>query len=95
MAEIIYTDHLKLRLNIRKIPENYPREIYEEPDQLFEDKLEGNSIAVRKMQYNNKNRNMMIAFEKSGAGVEIITIHPISDEKILNRVMTGRWVKNE
>ena len=27
--------------------------------------------------------------------VNIVTIHPITDEKILNRVISGRWTKNE
>ena len=35
----------------------------------------------------------MIAFEKKGNDVEIITIHPIKDEQIINRVINKRWSK--
>jgi hypothetical protein len=93
MIELIYTDHLKLRLSIRKIPDSYPRKIYEKPEQKFADASEGNLIAIKKLLYGNKIRNMMIAYEEEGSKVEIITIHPISEEKIVSRVLSGRWVK--
>lgn len=38
---------------------------------------------------------MMIAYEEKNGEVEIITIHPISDEKIVNRMISGRWIKHE
>lgn len=36
---------------------------------------------------------MMIAYEVKSNKVEIITIHPISDEKIINRTINRRWTK--
>lgn len=95
MADIVYTDHLKLRLKIRNIPYNYPNIIFNEPEQEFFDRVEENYIAIKKLKYNNKERNMMIAYEKKGTDVEIITIHPIDEEKIINRTMSKRWIKNE
>lgn len=90
-----YTDHLKLRLKIRKIPFDYPKMIYENPEQSFFDNIEGTSIRIKRLKYNNKLRNMMIAYETKGDKAEIITIHPISDEKIINRMISERWTKNE
>lgn len=95
MVRITYTDHLKLRLGVRKIPEDYPKIIYTNPDQKFFDNLEGTYIAIKRLKYNQKLRKMMIAYEKKNEEVEIITIHPITDEKIINRIMSGRWEKNE
>jgi len=96
MIKIEYTNHLNLRLKIRKIPQDYPRIIYVSPEQKFFDNLEGNFIAIKRLKYNNKIRNMMIAYEKDiKENVEIITVHPISEEKILNRIMSGRWTKDE
>jgi hypothetical protein len=37
---------------------------------------------------------MMVAYEKKGTTIEIITIHPISDEKISNRTISRRWTKD-
>jgi hypothetical protein len=95
MADIVYADHLELRLKIRKIPYEYPKVIYENPDQKFFDKIEKTSIAIKKLKYNKKLRNMMVAYEIKGEKVEIITIHPITDEKIINRAISERWIKNE
>jgi hypothetical protein len=91
--DVEYTDHLKLRLRIRKIPEDYPKLIYENPDQHFFDNLEGVQISVKRLKYGGKLRNMMIAFEEKGDAVKIITVHPISDDKISNRIMGGRWTR--
>ena len=95
MIKIKYTDHLKLRLKIRRIPEGYPKKIYQNPEQKFFDISEGTFIAIKKLFYNKKLRNMMIAYEKKQREIEIITIHPITDEKIINRVVRERWIKNE
>jgi hypothetical protein len=91
MVKIEYTDHLKLRLKIRKIPNNYPKEIYENPEQKFYDNSEKAHISIKKLDYNKKLRNMMIAYNEKEGKIEIITIHPITDEKIINRVMSRRW----
>jgi hypothetical protein len=93
MVEIEYTDHLRIRLRIRNIPEEYPKEVYQNPEQKFYDNAEGTSIAVKKLTYNKKLRNMMVVYHDKEGKVEIITIHPISDEKIINRIMSGRWTK--
>lgn len=95
MAKIEYTGHLKLRLKLRKIPEEYPQKIYENPEQRFFDNAEKTFIAIKKLHYNKKLRNMMIAYEEKEGKIEIVTIHPITDEKIINRIMSKRWTKNE
>lgn len=95
MAKIEYTGHLKLRLKVRKIPDEYPQKIYENPEQRFFDNAEKTLIAIKKLHYNKKLRNMMIAYEEKEGKIEIVTIHPITDEKIINRIMSKRWTKNE
>ena len=76
------------------MPFKYPRIIYEKPEQKYYDTTENNFILIKKLYYNKKVRNMMIAYEKTENGVNIITIHPITEEKIINRLMNRRWVKN-
>ena len=95
MKSVEYTAHLLIRLKIRKIPDDYPQKIYGHPEQLFSDCLEGTKIAVRKLFYNGKTRNMMIAYEENSNESKIITIHPITDEKIISRCMRGRWIRHD
>ena len=95
MAHIEYSEHLKLRLKVRNIPEDYPNQIFQKPEQKFFDNSEKTFIAVKKLNYNKKLRNMMIAYEEKDDLINIITIHPITDEKIIKRVLNKRWTKNE
>ena len=73
----------------------YPRIIYTNPEQKYYDTEEGHFIAIKKLLYNNKVRNIMIAYEEKNGTVEIITIHPITEEKIISRIVGRRWIKNE
>ena len=93
MHNIIYTDHLKLRLRIRKIPFYYPETVYRDADYKFFDNLEKSEIAIKKLKYKGKLTNMMIAYEIYGKKVRIMTIHPVNDEQILNRINNRRWTK--
>jgi hypothetical protein len=90
---IKYTNHLNTRLKIRKIPYLYPKIICENPEKEFFDNSEKTHISIKRLKYNDKLRNMMVAYEIKNGEIEIITIHPISDEKINNRISAGRWIK--
>ena len=90
---LIFTEHLKLRLKLRKIPEKYPKIIFENSEQHFFDVSEKRDIKIKRLKYNQKLRNMMIVYESKNDYIEIITIHPISDDQIINRIKTGRWLE--
>ncbi len=49
MAEINYTTHLKFRLKIRRIPYDYPKTIFENPEERFFDNLEKTKIAIKSL----------------------------------------------
>lgn len=52
-------------------------------------------IAISRLEYAGMLRNMSISYDIIGKNIEIVTIHPISDKEIENKVKSGRWVKNE
>lgn len=93
MKTVVYTEHLKLRLKLRKIPESYPKIIYESPEEKYYDRAENRQVAIKKLHYNQKIRLMMIAYEEATEKVEIVTIHPMTESKIKNRASRGRWIK--
>ncbi len=95
MVTVLYTSHLELRLKIRKIPYDYPKIIFNQPEQKFFDTAEKTYISIKKLKYSKRERLMMIAYERKNNTVEIITIHPIKEEKIINRTISRRWIKNE
>ena len=50
MKTIVHTDHLKLRLKVRKIPAGYPDIIYENSEQKYYDVFEKTFINIKKLQ---------------------------------------------
>lgn len=93
--KIISQPHLKIRLKQREIPPDYPSKIFSQPDNQYLDTFSNHQIAVKKLKYNGKLRPMAIAYDIIKLEIQIITVHPISNQEISNRVKRGRWVKYE
>lgn len=90
---VIYDDHLKERLKERRIPEAWPREIIEQPEERYRDTLTGVYVAVAKRWYKGREREIAVSYVEQDQGYKAITIHPIRSEQKRNRVDRGRWVK--
>lgn len=93
--KIIYREHLKRRLKERKIPSSYPRRVYLNSTQRFFDTGTNHHIAIAKLEYAGKLKNLAVSYDIIGSQIELITIHPISDQEILNKVKIGRWTRDE
>ena len=76
---------------MRKFPEDLPRIIFEEADRRYRDRETGHLIAIKRVRLRRRERFVMIAYDQIGQGVEIVTIHPISEEQETSRVRGGRW----
>lgn len=93
--KIIYREHLRRRLKERKIPKSYPKRIFLNSRQRFFDTGTNHHIAVDELEYADKLKSLAVSYDIIGSQIELITIHPISDTEILNRVESGRWIKDE
>lgn len=93
--KIILRPHLKIRLEQRKIPLNYPIKITKDPEQKYFDTLTNHLIAIKNLEYNDKVRPMVTAYDIIGQDLQIITVHPSTTQEISNKVKRERWVKND
>lgn len=93
--KIILRPHLKIRLEQREIPQNYPKRVIIKPEFEYFDTLTGHLIAIRKLKYNEKVRPMAVAYDIIGNTIQIITIHPVSNQEIANKLLRKRWIKDE
>lgn len=59
------------------------------------DPLTNHYIAIKKLEYNEKLRPMVIAYDIIGIEIQIITVYPITEQGIKNRVQNRRWIKYE
>ncbi len=91
--EIRYTEHLKLRLKLRDIPYDMPREIYESAEENYYDNGTSYYVALKRLDYAGKIRTMAIVYDKYEEHISIITIYPIKEHRKDKRIKVGRWVK--
>lgn len=93
--KIVYKLHLKIRLKQREIPIDYPRQIIESPEQEYFDTLAKRKIAIKKLYFEGKLRNILVAYDIIENTIEIVTVHIISSKEIKNKVRVERWRKYE
>ena len=93
--KIVLRPHLKVRLEQRGIPQSYPKVVVNNPDAGYFDTLTNHLIAVKKMEYNGKLRPMAVSYDIIGNIIQIITIHPVTEQEIRNKLERGRWIQNE
>lgn len=93
--KIILRPHLKLRLQQREIPQDYPGKILSKPDNQYTDTLSNHQIAVKRLKYNGKLRPMAIAYDIIKSEIQVITVYPTTNQEISNRIKRRRWIKYE
>lgn len=93
MGKIIYSDHLELRLNLREIPCNIPKNIYKASQERYFDNETENIIAIKKVKYKNKIREMALVYKEINQEIILITIHPLKIYQKISRINSGRWIK--
>lgn len=89
--KLIYTDHLKTRLKHREIALNLVREIFDKSKEYYWDNLRHHRIVISTVNFKGKYRKVLAAYDTIKKGFEVITIHPITDEEIKKRLLSGRW----
>lgn len=89
---VLLSEHLLLRLMVRKIKRSLPAQIIKNPEYNFFDKETNHYIAVKKARYETKIRPMIAVYDKIEDIVKIITVYPSDDSEILSRLNKGRWV---
>ena len=93
---IQYADHLRLRLVLRRIPEQLSRRIYYRAKERFFDTATHHRIAVARARYTGKIREIAISFEETEETVTLITIHPLKAHQKTNRINSrSRWIPYE
>ena len=90
-TEIIYTSHLEFRLKTRNIPYDLPRSVFEQAKEHYYDNLTKHYIAIDRVRFEGRIREMALTYDKRENVIEIITIHPIRPHQKHNRVGSGRW----
>lgn len=86
------SDHLKLRIQIRKIDKSLPKKIIENAQEIYFDRETNYWIAVKEEIYTGKIRPMTAVFDKENSDIIIVTVYPSDKKEILSKVEKGRWI---
>lgn len=86
-----FTDHLKKRLKERNIPLKIVGDIFQNVQVRCFDNLRNHDIVVSTVMYKGKIRKMLAAYDRISIENEVITVHPITDKQIKQRIDSGRW----
>jgi hypothetical protein len=58
------TSHLEFRLKKRGIPYDIPKRIYRDSNERYYDNIAGHKIAVSRLDYSGREREVMIAYDE-------------------------------
>lgn len=85
--------HLKFRLEKRGIPANIPRKIYQDSNEKYYDSATGHKIAVGRLDYSGREREVMIAYDEFEDRIEIVTVHPLKWMQKQQRIKNKRLAR--
>ena len=91
MKNIVHSPHLELRLKIREIPRSLPRRIYQNSHEHYFDKETGKNIAIEKVRFKVRLREMTVVYEEREDEIRLITVHPLKVLQRIRRIKSGRW----
>lgn len=89
--KLILTDHLKSRLKLRGINDKAVDNIFKKAEEFYWDNLRNHHVIVSKITYKGKLRKVLAAYDIIKGRTEVVTTHPITDNEIKNRLISGRW----
>jgi len=90
---IVYSSHLQLRIKIREIDNELPRQIYQKGKEKYFDTKTGYQIVIGEAYYRDKFREMAVVYEETTDEIVIITIYPLKSYEKVSRIESGRWLK--
>lgn len=89
--EIVFSIHFKERNRLRSIDESIAMTIFNKADGFYEDTQTNTSIAVKRIEFQGKTRDVSLTYVTRGDKTVFVTIHPLKDGQKQNRINNGRW----
>ena len=89
--KFVYKSHFKFRARQRGISLQLIKEIYKKSSARYIDQLTDHHIVVCRITFQNRIRNLMVAYDRIGDTIEFVTTHVIREKEIKNKVNSGRW----
>ena len=93
--EIIYRPHFRLRMRQREMPDGFGEMLLREADSYYYDTEEYTSVAVKRVPFKGRNRDVALVFSVEGSEVALISIFPLKAGELRRKIQTGKWARDE
>ncbi len=93
--DVVYSKHFVIRKELRDIPDGMAEAVFTPPNEFYRDVRTDYLIAVKRLKFQGAERDMALTCTIYEGKILLITLHPLKDGQIKNRVRSGRWIKIE
>ncbi len=93
--KIRFSRHYAERQKLRSIPDDLAETILIKADGHFRNGVTGWLIAVKRLVFQGKERDMALTYTRMGDEVILITLHPLKEGQKERRVDSRRWIPHE
>lgn len=87
--------HFAERQRLRDFPEGLAETILRDADGHYRNGMSGWNIAVKRIAFQGKERDVALTYTVDRNEIVLITIHPLKEGQKDQRIESGRWVSYE
>ena len=93
--EIRYSEHFRGQKEERGFPDGLAEAILQNPDGRYYDNRNGSLVAVKRVHFSGRERDIVVAYLRQGNSIILLTIHPLKPGQQRRRLESGRWARND
>ena len=93
--EIIYRRHFGQRMREREFPDGFGEMLLRNADNYYYDTEEYTSIAVKKLHFKGRERDIALIFAVEGSAIAFISIFPLKAGELRRKIQSGKWARYE
>jgi hypothetical protein len=93
--KIRFSQHFAERKRLRDVPNGLAETILREADGHYRNGISGWNIAVKRIAFQGKERDMALTYTVDRNEIVLITVHPLKEGQKNQRIENGRWITYE
>ncbi|MCY3544282.1 MAG: hypothetical protein OXI16_07245 [Chloroflexota bacterium] len=94
-SEITYRPHFRLRMRQREFPDGFGEMLLRDADNYYYDTQENTSVAVKRVPFKGRERDIALIFSVEGSAIAFISIFPLKLGELRRKTQMGKWARDE
>ena len=80
---------------MRRIPNDLGEKIFREADAYYRNGVTNWFIVIKRLNFQNKERDMALTYARGEDEIIFITLHPLKENQKADRIESRRWILDE